>query len=89
MIGEDYVKDLMQLQKLNDLVDDDEFLRDVAKVKQVWTHTMTIYTLPQGVCTNCEKALIIFVCLCSGQQKEVCTVLGEKVPSEDKSCLYV
>ncbi|XP_056326960.1 glycogen phosphorylase, liver form [Danio aesculapii] len=33
-IGEEYVKDLTQLQKLNDLVDDEAFIRDVAKVKQ-------------------------------------------------------
>uniref|UniRef100_A0A8C2CXF7 Alpha-1,4 glucan phosphorylase n=1 Tax=Cyprinus carpio TaxID=7962 RepID=A0A8C2CXF7_CYPCA len=33
-IGEEYVKDMTQLQKLNDLVDDDAFIRDVAKVKQ-------------------------------------------------------
>uniref|UniRef100_A0A8C1PTZ5 Alpha-1,4 glucan phosphorylase n=1 Tax=Cyprinus carpio TaxID=7962 RepID=A0A8C1PTZ5_CYPCA len=33
-IGEDYVKDLNHLQKLNDLVDYDTFIRDVAKVKQ-------------------------------------------------------
>uniref|UniRef100_A0A672KCT3 Alpha-1,4 glucan phosphorylase n=1 Tax=Sinocyclocheilus grahami TaxID=75366 RepID=A0A672KCT3_SINGR len=33
-IGEEYVKDLNQLQKLNDLVDYDTFIRDVAKVKQ-------------------------------------------------------
>uniref|UniRef100_A0A671L5J8 Alpha-1,4 glucan phosphorylase n=1 Tax=Sinocyclocheilus anshuiensis TaxID=1608454 RepID=A0A671L5J8_9TELE len=33
-IGEEYVKDLNQLQKLNDLVDYDAFIRDVAKVKQ-------------------------------------------------------
>lgn len=34
-IGEDYVKDLSQLQKLNDFVDDVTFIRDVSKVKQV------------------------------------------------------
>lgn len=34
-IGEDYVKDLGQLQKLNELVDDLTFIRDVSKVKQV------------------------------------------------------
>uniref|UniRef100_A0A8C2AYY4 Alpha-1,4 glucan phosphorylase n=2 Tax=Cyprinidae TaxID=7953 RepID=A0A8C2AYY4_CYPCA len=33
-IGEEYVKDMTQLQKLNDLVDDDAFIQDVAKVKQ-------------------------------------------------------
>ncbi|CAB1335630.1 unnamed protein product [Coregonus sp. 'balchen'] len=33
-IGEEYVKDLSQLQKLNELVDDDAFIRDVSKVKQ-------------------------------------------------------
>ncbi|XP_042561754.1 glycogen phosphorylase, liver form-like [Clupea harengus] len=33
-IGEDYVKDLSQLKKLNELVDDDTFIRDVSKVKQ-------------------------------------------------------
>ncbi|XP_076155291.1 glycogen phosphorylase, liver form [Alosa pseudoharengus] len=33
-IGEDYVKDLSQLQKLNEFVDDDAFIRDVSKVKQ-------------------------------------------------------
>lgn len=35
VIGEDYVKDLSQLQKLNDFVDDVAFIRDVSKVKQV------------------------------------------------------
>ncbi|XP_036811202.1 glycogen phosphorylase, liver form [Oncorhynchus mykiss] len=33
-IGEEYVKDLSQLQKLNELVNDDAFIRDVSKVKQ-------------------------------------------------------
>ncbi|XP_065604671.1 glycogen phosphorylase, liver form [Cyrtonyx montezumae] len=33
-IGEDYVKDLGQLAKLHDFVDDDLFIREVAKVKQ-------------------------------------------------------
>ncbi|KAG7511325.1 glycogen phosphorylase, liver form [Solea senegalensis] len=33
-IGEDYVKDLSQLQKLNDFVEDAVFIRDVSKVKQ-------------------------------------------------------
>lgn len=35
VIGEDYVKDLSQLQTLNDFVDDVAFIRDVSKVKQV------------------------------------------------------
>uniref|UniRef100_A0A673B816 Alpha-1,4 glucan phosphorylase n=1 Tax=Sphaeramia orbicularis TaxID=375764 RepID=A0A673B816_9TELE len=34
VIGEDYVKDLSLLQKLNDFVDDAAFIRDVSKVKQ-------------------------------------------------------
>ncbi|KAJ3613305.1 hypothetical protein NHX12_019555 [Muraenolepis orangiensis] len=34
VIGDGYVKDLSQLRKLNQLVDDDAFIRDVAKVKQ-------------------------------------------------------
>uniref|UniRef100_A0A4W6FQY2 Alpha-1,4 glucan phosphorylase n=1 Tax=Lates calcarifer TaxID=8187 RepID=A0A4W6FQY2_LATCA len=34
VIGEDYVKDLGQLEKLNDFVDDAAFIRDVSKVKQ-------------------------------------------------------
>ncbi|XP_061599746.1 glycogen phosphorylase, liver form [Cololabis saira] len=33
-IGEDYVTELSQLQKLNDLVDNVTFIRDVSKVKQ-------------------------------------------------------
>ncbi|XP_075283344.1 glycogen phosphorylase, liver form [Opisthocomus hoazin] len=33
-IGEDYVRDLSQLAKLHELVDDDVFIREVAKVKQ-------------------------------------------------------
>ncbi|XP_028834197.1 glycogen phosphorylase, liver form isoform X2 [Denticeps clupeoides] len=33
-IGEDYVKDLSQLQKLNELVDGDTFIRDISKIKQ-------------------------------------------------------
>lgn len=35
VIGEDYVKDLSELQKLNEVADDIAFIRDVAKVKQV------------------------------------------------------
>uniref|UniRef100_A0A671WEC6 Alpha-1,4 glucan phosphorylase n=1 Tax=Sparus aurata TaxID=8175 RepID=A0A671WEC6_SPAAU len=34
VIGEDYVKELSQLKKLNDFVDDAAFIRDVSKVKQ-------------------------------------------------------
>lgn len=34
-IGEDFVADLDQLQKLRGFVDDESFIRDVAKVKQV------------------------------------------------------
>ncbi|XP_032403891.1 glycogen phosphorylase, liver form [Xiphophorus hellerii] len=34
VIGEDYVKDLSQLKKLNDFVNDLAFVRDVAKIKQ-------------------------------------------------------
>lgn len=34
-IGEDYVRDLDELRKLNDLVNDGTFIRDVSKVKQV------------------------------------------------------
>lgn len=34
-IGEDYVRDLSQLTKLHKFVDDDLFIREVAKVKQV------------------------------------------------------
>lgn len=41
VIGEDYVKDLSQLQKLNDFVDDAAFIRDVSKVKQVETNRET------------------------------------------------
>lgn len=36
-IGEDFIRDLDQLQQLREFVDDDAFLRDVAKIKQVWT----------------------------------------------------
>lgn len=34
-IGEDYISDLDQLRKLLSYVDDEAFIRDVAKVKQV------------------------------------------------------
>lgn len=34
-IGEDYIRDLDQLKKLLDFVNDDAFIRDVAKIKQV------------------------------------------------------
>ena len=34
-IGEDYVRDLSQLTKLHEFVDDDLFIQEVAKVKQV------------------------------------------------------
>lgn len=34
-IGEDYVKDLSQLIKLHKFVNDDIFIREVSKVKQV------------------------------------------------------
>lgn len=35
------MKDLSQLQRLNDFVDDAAFIRDVSKVKQVETHGQT------------------------------------------------
>lgn len=35
VIGEDYVKDLSKLQKLNDFVTDANLIRDISKVKQV------------------------------------------------------
>lgn len=34
-IGEDFIRDLDQLQRLRDFVNDEAFIRDVAKVKQV------------------------------------------------------
>ncbi|XP_054893968.1 glycogen phosphorylase, liver form [Poeciliopsis prolifica] len=34
VVGEDYVKDLSQLKKLNDFVNDLAFVRDIAKIKQ-------------------------------------------------------
>lgn len=34
-IGEDFVTDLSQLKKLLDFVDDESFVHDIAKVKQV------------------------------------------------------
>lgn len=34
-IGEEYISDLDQLRKLLSYVDDEAFIRDVAKVKQV------------------------------------------------------
>lgn len=44
-IGEDYISDLDQLRKLLSYVDDETFIRDVAKVKQVgsiatWVHPL-------------------------------------------------
>lgn len=38
-IGEDYISDLDQLRKLLSFVDDEAFIRDVAKVKQVGSVT--------------------------------------------------
>lgn len=34
-IGEDFLKDLYELRKLLDYIDNDVFIRDVANVKQV------------------------------------------------------
>ncbi|ELW65080.1 Glycogen phosphorylase, muscle form [Tupaia chinensis] len=39
-IGEDYISDLDQLRKLLSYVDDEAFIRDVAKVKQAWDVTV-------------------------------------------------
>ena len=50
MIGEDYVKDLSQLEMLKDFVNDAAFIRDVSKVKQVKTNEETIYLKK-----NCNK----------------------------------
>jgi len=35
-IGEDFLTDLFQLKKLLDFINDEMFIRDVAKVKQVY-----------------------------------------------------
>lgn len=45
-IGEDYISDLDQLRKLLSYVDDETFIRDVAKVKQVRS------TAPWGPCAR-------------------------------------
>lgn len=42
-IGEDYIRDLDQLKKLLDFVDDDAFIRDVAKIKQVRDCTLVFF----------------------------------------------
>lgn len=52
VIGEDYVKDLSQLQMLKDFVSDAAFIRDVSKVKQVETNRETAY-LPKN-CNNVQ-----------------------------------
>lgn len=42
-IGEEFVKDLMHLRKLNNLVEVDAFIRDVAKIKQVKKFIIFMY----------------------------------------------
>lgn len=46
-IGEEYISDLDQLRKLLSYVDDEAFIRDVAKVKQVG-RPCSLGRLPQG-----------------------------------------
>lgn len=46
VIGEDYVKDLSQLKKLNDFVNDLAFIRDVAKIKQVGLTGLLTFSHP-------------------------------------------
>ncbi|KAF1649886.1 Glycogen phosphorylase, liver form, partial [Eudyptes chrysocome] len=49
-IGEDYVRDLSQLTKLHEFVDDDLFIREVAKVKQALpVQLVTLAALKPGV----------------------------------------
>ena len=51
VIGEDYVKDLSQLKKLMLLVDNEAFIRDVSKVKQVGRSTTAPPSLlPSNLC---------------------------------------
>lgn len=47
-IGEEYISDLDQLRKLLSYVDDEAFIRDVAKVKQVCVGGCNLGLLPQG-----------------------------------------
>lgn len=44
-IGEDFLTDLSQLKKLLDFVNDEAFIRDVAKVKQVMIATDTFISI--------------------------------------------
>ncbi len=41
-IGEDFLTDLHQLKKILQFVDDEAFIRDVAKVKQVQAHVTSV-----------------------------------------------
>lgn len=47
-IGEDFLKDLYQLRKLLDYVDNDVFIRDVANVKQVSGSLYNMFNLGVG-----------------------------------------
>lgn len=47
-IGEDFLKDLYQLKKLLDYVDNDAFIRDVANVKQVSGSLYNMFNLGKG-----------------------------------------
>lgn len=53
-IGEDYISDLDQLRKLLSFVDDEAFIRDVAKVKQVGRVAPgTLAPWWEGACQRC------------------------------------
>lgn len=61
VIGEDYVKDLSQLQALNDFVEDEAFINDISKVKQVGKFLEGKDTL---VLLMQEISYIVLVCFC-------------------------
>lgn len=74
VIGEDYVKDLSQLQKLNECVDDAAFIRDIAKVKQVGKEkpqktseflegkdTLVLLMQENSISTMGEKSLLLLL----------------------------
>ena len=52
-IGEDYIRDLDQLRKLRNFVNDDAFIRDIAKVKQVMN--LFVFSLLDGTNTHAKR----------------------------------
>lgn len=83
-IGDDFLTDLQQLKKILQFINDEAFIRDVAKIKQVETGASRVFGCVRSVRPPDERVSVL-----SGEQAEVRLLPAETEPGEGESRIHV